>query len=175
MKEKLLFIDAETDGLYGAILTAAMVAADKNGTEIERAYYGIAREHMVVTDPWVKEHVLPILGEYETCRDETELLEKVWAFWLRYQDDAYVIADVTYPVECRLFETCVRHNPAERIWKAPFPLMDLSSMLYAKGIEPLTDRSGLLGDNRNGTCHNALDDAIAALEIWKNYIKGPKN
>lgn len=172
MKNKYLFVDAETDGLYGSILTVGIVAADRRGKEIERAYYGIAKEHMAVTDAWVKEHVLPILGEYESCADETELLEKVWKFWLRYQEEAYVIADVTYPVECRLFEKCVNLDPENRKMMAPFPLMDLSSMIYAKGIEPLSDRSELAREINEQDRHNALEDALASLMIWKKHIKG---
>ena len=173
MKDKYLFVDAETDGLYGSILTVGIVAADSQGKEIERAYYGIAKEHMAVTDEWVKEHVVPILGEYESCIDETELLEKVWKFWLRYQEEAYVIADVTYPVECRLFEKCVNLDPENRKMMAPFPLMDLSSMIYAKGIEPLSDRSELAREINEQERHNALEDALASLMIWKKHIKGP--
>lgn len=171
MKRNLLFIDAESDGLYGPFLSVAIVAVNGDGEELERGYYGIAREKMQVSDPWVREHVVPLLGDYEPCENEQELLEKVWNFWCRYLEGSWLVADVVYPVESRLFEQCVARNAGERMWLAPYPLLDLSSMLYAVGIDPTEERVKLVGDQRDVYSHNALWDVELSVEIWKKYIR----
>ena len=77
MQTKILFIDAETDGLYGSFLTVGLVVTDDAGNMIEKAYYGIKKENMMISDVWTRENVFPVLGDYEACEDEAELLEKV--------------------------------------------------------------------------------------------------
>ena len=43
-KKTLFFIDAETDGLYGAFISVAIVVLDPECNEIERHYLGIKKE-----------------------------------------------------------------------------------------------------------------------------------
>ncbi len=173
-EKNFIFLDAETDGLYGGFLTVGIVVTDFAGRELERICYGIRRENLRVKDPWVAEHVLPVLGEYEPCEDEEELLERVWALWRRYAENAYVVADVAFPVEARLFQRCVLKNPKERRFQAPFPLLDLGSILFAKGIDPLTDRVSLSEAEEKAKRHNALSDAAMAAKIFHELMNGEK-
>lgn len=169
MKEnkKLFLVDAESDGLYGKILTVAGMVLDEKGGEIERFYYGIQKENMQVENEWVRENVVPRLGEYTPFSSEEDMLEAFWKKWMEYQKDAYAIADVVYPVECRLFQKCVELNPEERSFSAPYPLLDLSSILYAKGMDPLCERTKLSGMIQNTIQHNALFDIEMAVAIWR--------
>lgn len=171
MRKKLVFVDAETDGLYGTFLTVGMKVTDEKGYEIDRAYYGIKRENMHVTQAWVQENVIPILGEYEPCESEEELLEKAWGFWMKHREDAYAVADVPYPVEFRLFEKCVEKNPQERAFLAPFPLLDLASVLWANGIDPLADRIDLLEEDTQTKQHNAYADVEMSAKILQKIWK----
>lgn len=172
---KFIFIDAETDGLYGAFLTVGLVAADESGKILEKAYYGIKKEHMLLTDAWTRENVWPVLADYEVCEDEDELLEKVWAFWMQYREEAYAVADVMYPVESRLLMKCVMKNEAERKYLGPFPMLDLSSMLMAAGYDPRVNRVELLDEDEKkvmmGRIHNALNDAEMTATIWYKLKK----
>ncbi|MBS7007934.1 hypothetical protein [Anaerostipes sp.] len=106
-----------------------------------------------------------MIGEYEEIGTEEELLEFFWMFWLKYHENSYCIADVPFPVECRLFQRCVQTDRESRQWKAPYPMLDLSSMLYSAGIDPLTPREDLIQEKRK--LHNALEDVKISLEIWK--------
>lgn len=171
MNNKLVFVDAESDGLYGELLTVALIATDMDGEVIEKAYYGICRENMKVTDPWVIENVLPKLGDYEACETEDELLEKVWAFWLRYQEEAHAICDVGYPVEMRLFQACVQRVSGADPMKAPYPLLDISSLLIANGLDPLLERKELITESESELKHNALADAEVSVLVWKKLMK----
>lgn len=171
MKSKYVFLDVETDGLYGSFLTAALIAVDEEGNELSRAYYGIKREHMNVKEAWVIENVLPVLGDYEECEDEKQLLQKAWDFWMQYQEDAYMVCDVAYPVETRFLKACVEMNQAEYMWKAPFPLIDLSSLLMAKGYDPLCERKDFINEYKKDEVHNALYDVEVAIAVWKTIRK----
>lgn len=180
MNKNLLFIDAETDGLYGPFISVAIIVTDSDCKEIERFYYGIKRENLNIKTQWVIENVVPYLGEYEECESEHELLKKVWEVWSKYKDTSYAIADVCFPVEARLFERCVGEDLA-RYYEGPFPLLDLSSFLYAKGVDPLIDRKKLVDEDtllrlsREGRQHNALYDIEIAIEIYKKYVQEGKN
>lgn len=165
MDKKLLFIDVESDGLYGSFLTVALIVTDSKGNEIERAYYGIKRENMHVTEVWVEENVIPKLGVYEECENESELLEKAWSLWQKYRENAYVVCDVGFPVEARFWEKCTRLDLEKNTFKAPFPLVDISSMLLAKGIDPLMDRTKILGIEED-MVHNAMFDVEMSVRIW---------
>ena len=167
MEKNLVFVDAETDGLYGGFLTVAMIATDRDGQDLERTYLGIRKENMKITSSWVEENVLPRLGEYEVCEDEKELLERTWEFWLRYADTSYAVCDVGYPVEARLFRKCVELNPEANTFLAPFPLLDISSLLLAKGYDPLMSRAEFLGEQADSRQHNALYDAEVSVRVWK--------
>lgn len=168
MRNKLVFVDAESDGLYGEFLAVGLAAADMEGNITERVYYGVRRENMQVSDSWTRENVLPVLGGYEVCENEEELLEKVWDFWMKYSREAYAVADVMYPVEARLFMKCVMKNELDRKWQAPFPVLDLSSLLFAAGYDPLESRDHILNRPPSAGVHNALHDAETAAAVWKS-------
>lgn len=168
----LFFIDAETDGLYGAFISAAVVVTDENCQELERKYWGVDIQPADVKSEWVRKNVLPVMGKYEKCRDEQDLLTHVWKLWMQYQESAYAIGDVIFPVEVRLFSKCVEQNCKEREYMGPLPLIDMSSILLAKGIDPMTERKNLVSDIDQGYEHNALYDVETMIELWKKYMGG---
>lgn len=166
IKKKLFFVDAETDGLYGAFLSIAVIVTDYEGNELERYYWGIDPERLEVKSEWVKKNVLPIMGTYKICQDEDELLENFWQVWEKYKRDAYAIADVGFPVETALFRQCVLRDIEKRQMDGPFPLIDLSNILLAKGINPLIDRMEL-AEKKEKPMHNALTDVEISIGIWR--------
>ncbi|OUP50171.1 hypothetical protein [Lachnoclostridium sp. An181] len=169
-REYYVFVDAETDGLYGRFLTVAMLILNREMKEIERRYLGVKKENLIVTDKWTKAHVLPVIGGYEEVEDEKQLLEKTWNIWMKYAEHAYAVADVCYPVECRLFQKCVELNRVERMFHAPYPLVDLSSLLLAKGIDPLKNRKELVHNIGEEQTHNAMYDVELMVMIWKKIF-----
>lgn len=114
-----------------------------------------------------------MIGECQLVETEEQLLECFWMFWMKYHENAYCIADVPFPVECRLFWRCVEMEKDTRQWKAPYPLLDLSSMLYLTGMDPLKPRENLIRAKRQ--MHNALEDVKTSLEIWKKYVRNKLN
>lgn len=165
--EKIMFVDAETDGLYGQVLSIGAIVIDDKGNECEQFYMKQKIELSEIKDEWVKENVYFILGDGPECETEDALLEEFWKFYIEHSE-CNVIADVPYPVECSLFHKCVLKDEENRKWLAPFPLMDLSSMLFAKGIDPQADRKVLL--NESIQQHNALEDVRMSIAIYEKYI-----
>ena len=169
MKKNLFFVDAETDGLYGPVLSIAVIITNFEGCELERHYWGIQKAQLQIKSEWVQQNVVPIMGEYEPCRSEKDMLDRFWKIWAKYHDSAYAVADVSYPVECTVFHRCILENAEERGPEGPFPLLDLSSILIAKGIDPLAERRQLV-DMQEKKMHNALTDVKVSIEIWKKYM-----
>lgn len=165
---RYLFVDAETDGLYGRFLSVAALVCDEQGEELEQFSCRWDFTEADIESPWVRENVLPLLADEQILPTEEDMLEAFWRFYKK-QGEVLCIGDVIYPVECRLFEKCVRLDQEARAFEGPYPLLDLSSMLYARGIDPLKDRLELAGTDGLAR-HNALDDVRMSHAIWKKYV-----
>lgn len=161
-------LDAETDGLYGPFLTVALSVSDSHGTVLDEFYGGVSPSIARAKDPWVIENVIPILGNYEGFSSEEELLEEVWCYWEKYRNDAQCFIDVPFPVESRLLMKIVARDMAERAMLAPFPIIDLASLLYGKGYDPLVNRLSLISQHENQ--HNALSDVRIIREILEKIL-----
>ncbi|ADI02114.1 hypothetical protein [Syntrophothermus lipocalidus] len=169
---KYFFVDAETDGLYGPVIAVGAVVYDDGWTELGTFQGAVDLDNYIMTEEWVKQNVLPhmkqIAPRYES---ESELLDAFWGFWITHREGCLCIADVAYPVEMSLFKKCVLKNEQERRFQGPYPLLDLSTALYVKGIDPLIDR-GALVSGEAFTRHNPLDDARLAAKCWRLVVNG---
>lgn len=169
---KYLFVDAETDSLYGRTLSIAAIACDETGKEESRFYGYLDCSIDEIENAWVRENVYPYLRiEDPVCRsysNEKELLIDFWEYY-KSQGNCLCVGDVIYPVESNVMRKCVEMNLKERIMEGPFPFLDLSSMLYGIGIDPLSDRGDLV-DCSEYQLHNSLDDARMCFDIWRRYI-----
>jgi len=154
----LLSIDAETDGLYGETFAigAAVISA---GGEVLDTFAGKAEEGRVES-AWVRENSLSHLSDLPAFDTREQLRDAFWAFYLQWRERCVIVADVPYPVEAGLLRQCVMKDLPEREFLGPFPLIDLASVLYAHGLDPLLDRMAFCG--RKGRRHHPLDDAIAS-------------
>ena len=169
---KYLFIDAETDSLYGKTLSIAAIACDKTGKEENKFYGYIDCSIDEIDNAWVKENVYPYLRiADDVCKSyscEEELLSDFWTFYKK-QGECWCVGDVIYPVEANVMRKCVELKLDERMMEGPFPFLDLSSMLYVIGIDPIAERRCLV-DCSDYRIHNALDDVRMTIDIWKKYF-----
>lgn len=168
----IFIVDAETNGLYGEILSIGAMVVDENFIEMDYFYGEVVLEKEEKYDFWVLNNVVPYLKNENPFENEFELLEKFWEFWLKYRETAYCLADVAYPVEMGVFKKCIEVNENERRFMGPFPLLDLSSFLLAKGYDPLVNRLTLIEQEKLNQ-HHALDDVKMTLEIWR-MLNGSK-
>ncbi|MBR4341114.1 MAG: hypothetical protein IKP88_00125 [Lachnospiraceae bacterium] len=171
--KKIMFVDAEVDGLYGDFLSVGAIVCDESGNELNVFDHYRNIEESEISDPWVRQFVFPYMKTGCPEENENALLHSFWDFYCKYKDNSMIIADVPYPVECRLFEKCVRMDFEKRFFEGPYPLMDLSSMLYAVGKAPLTDRTELIDNPERFRRHSAIDDVRISKEIWKKWVMRP--
>ena len=152
--------DAETDGLYGEAFAIAAVVMDGHGELIDL----FSKKCIApgVFDEWTRKNCLPYLDDMENCKSRNLLISEFWDFYIKWKDRCISVADVPCPVEANLLRTCVKIDEPDRRFMAPFPLIDVASVLYAKGIDPLIDRLEFSG--HNGDKHNPIDDAIASVK-----------
>lgn len=168
----LLFFDGEADGLYGEILAIGAVVIDEDGKEIDCFAGRADKPPNNLKDEWSRVNIYPLLytppgiSGMSTYPGEDELLQDFWVFWLKHRETAYAVADVAYPVEAGILEKCVRKDVESRAFMAPFPLLDLSTLIFSKGINPLADNSHDM-QKKGFTKHNPLDDARYAAMIWR--------
>lgn len=168
---KRFFVDAESDGLYGAFLSVAAMVTDEAGAEFDRFYAAVRIPRDRIGSQWVRENVYPDLKNAETFFDtESEMLEAFWNFWMKHRADSVCISYVQYPVECRLFARCVAVNEAERVFLGPFPLYDLSTLLVARGYPFNADMQTLSGLNLKS--HDAMNDVRMMAAVWNRLSDG---
>ncbi len=169
MKDRFFFVDAESDGLYGKFLSIAVLVTDKNGTELDSFYGAVKVNADDISSEWVKENVYPYLKNASVFYDsEADMLEAFWLFWLKHMEDADCVSYVPYPVESRLFNSCVNEKTEERQFLAPFPLYDLATVLELKGYHYDSDMQALSGLDLSS--HDAMNDVRMAAEVWRKLL-----
>lgn len=168
MTGKFFVTDAETDGIYGKVLSIAVKVID--GKRIIDHFYGAVKVDLEsIETQWVLENVFPYLCNAENFYEcEKDLLNAFWQFYMKYCDEYLVLCDVPYPVETGLFSKCVMANKAEREKFSPFPLLDLESMLITKGFDARCDRASLICAER--IKHDAMNDVDNIIDILEKCI-----
>ena len=169
---KVFSFDAETNGLYGqAFMLAAIVTVD--GEKVDEF---VARCPIAETvDDWVQDNVLPQVESVEvTDSSYGEMLDAFYAFYMSHKDDAVIIAHMAFPVEAKVLRDMIEVNLDKRGWDGPFPLIDVSAVLQAKGFDP----TSVDGYNKNhgieipfgGTTHHPLFDSWAAEVCYRDLM-----
>lgn len=166
---KIFCFDAETDGLYGPVWAVGAVVLDSANGWLAR--FGAQLDPDTVTDPWVRQHVVPVVDLPRFSRGREDLLNAFWAFWVTHKEDAVCVADVGAPVEAGLFRACVELDLAARQWEGPLPLHELATALLMAGVDPDVDRREYSGAT-GLVPHNPVDDATASALCWQQVAPG---
>jgi hypothetical protein len=169
--DRIISIDAETNGLSGRAFCVALTLSDHTGeigSRVLRCQIGD-----VFVNPWVAENVMPAIadvpencpGGYPQMLAEIGLAVDAWG-----GRDTMMIAHIAWPVEARLL---LDVYSGERVWDGPYPLIDVASVLLAKGFNPTTV-DGYLRDHGiaapEGSPHHPLYDARAANRCYRHLM-----
>jgi hypothetical protein len=163
LQRPVFSFDAETDGLYGAPWAIGAVVLDLTG-EIAAEFTGQV-DPDVVTDPWVRENIVPVV-DLPRFASLPDLLEAFWEFWLGHRDTSLCVADFGAPVEAGLFRRCVKADLDARRWLGPYPMHELGTALLLAGLDPDVNRRELAG-MPGLVQHDPRDDALAAGRCWQ--------
>jgi hypothetical protein len=158
---KIFCFDAETDGLYGQVWAIGAVVLGDGDV----ARFGAQVDPAVVTDPWVRKAVVPVV-DLPRFSSRDDLLNGFWAFWLAHKDGADCVADVGHPVESGLFRACVELDLPARRWDGPYPMHELATALLMAGVDPDVDRREYCGA-ADLVRHHPVDDAMASALCWQ--------
>src|SRR3989339_176141 len=132
--KKVFSFDAETNGLWGKAFAIGALVYDEQGVEIARFVGRLPDTE--VTDAWVRENVLPKIGDIPvTHADYDELLASFAEFYKANKMDADVIVHMGFIVEVKPLRDL---HAAGLIgdWDAPYPLLDVSGNLQQAGEDP---------------------------------------
>lgn len=160
-----LTFDIESDGLYGEAFAVGAVVVDDNEAEIDR-FSGVAEMDKVESE-WVKQNCIPYLHEFPVYPDRKSMRDAFWKFYMKYRSNARIVSDVPVPVEASFLRACVMDDPENRMFLAPYPLIDVASVLFAAGMDPNMDRTQFGG----GRAHNPLDDALNSYHACRYVLK----
>lgn len=172
---KVFSFDAETNGLWGqAFAVSAAVYEDGQLTDSFTAYLGADG----VTDQWVRDNVLPKLGDLAVTHTNYDAMLASFAeFYLAHKKDADVIAHMGVPVETKvLLDMHSRGLIGD--WDGPFPFLDVAGVLKAKGFDPTSvdsyNKSFGLMDERAEVegleAHHPLYDSVAAAVCYMHLM-----
>jgi len=96
------------------------------------------------------------------------------AFWEVYQDlggrdnpSLLMAADCTWPVESGFLSTMIMDREMERRWAGPYPLIDITTLRFAVGFDPLAR-----ADRRENELpvHNPLADARQSARLLADCL-----
>jgi hypothetical protein len=176
--------DVESVGLYGEGFAVGFVVAERDGTI--RRYGRIGCNPMQangnVNDRiWAQKNVLEYVWDgslkdfdfVEYCDNPEDVRSAFWREWtqakMEHYRDIIMVADCIYPVETNFIAQCIRDNPQERMKDAPYPLLDLSGVLLAAGINPTQtfDRA----NSWECAVHDPLADAHQSARILCEVLR----
>ena len=167
--KKVFSFDAETNGLWGdAFALSAAVYEDGRLVADFTAYLGPNG----VTDGWVRDNVLPKIGDLKATHDSYEaMLEAFAGFYMEHKENADIIAHMGVPVEAKVLLDMYQKGFIGD-WDGPFPFLDVAGVLKAKGYNPTSvdaynKEFGLMGGRPEaeglGTHHPMYDSVAAAV------------
>lgn len=159
--------DVESDGLYGDGFAFGAVVMDQQGREIDTAELCCLQG---VTDPWVQENCLPFLADMPQATTRDEVRRCFWNFYMKWKGQCHIFCDVAYPVDASFLRQCAQSCHGEL--DAPYPLLDVASIMLGCGEDPLTDGktyTGLTGD-----AHCPLFDARVSAHKLLRLVRENK-
>ena len=165
-----MVFDVESIGLHGEGFAVGWVVVDQGGQRLGEGLLACPPELCAGADRnrlWVHENV-PLLAV--TSPTPKHLRDAFWQEWRRWADQgAVLVANCAWPVEANFLSACVRSSPEEREWTGPYPLLDLASVIWAKGRDPLAV-SDRLADEL--PVHHPLMDARQSARQLLDWLSG---
>ena len=181
MKDLHMVIDVETMGLYGAPFSVAAVVVNSKGEELESIMLTCNREYVDTMDEaldfygsseqcfrdaeWVKKNVPTV--PTEELVEEDQMYLRFYSFFLRWKDKCNIWADCPYPCETGFFLRMKQYCLNNTLWFDLYPLLDVTSIVFATGRCPLTTFGRL---PQHLPEHNPLNDARHSASLLTRFL-----
>lgn len=163
-----LAFDVESIGLQGegfAVGWVMFIDGICRGFGLEACPPEMAKGRDVDRD-WVADNVPRMIYE----RDHPlQVRDRFWYTWRTFKDansDGFLLVDCGWPVEANFLSATVR-DATDRLWDGPYPLVDLSTLLVATGLDPLQTFPRM---NDELPAHQPLNDARQTARLWMEHV-----
>lgn len=161
--------DVESVGLHGEAFAVGYTVVDREGKEEDAALLATPFQKCKGTLEdfgWIEKHC----DNLPTNIRAADLRDNFWEAWIRWKTfDAVMAADVNWPVESKFLSECVNADHGDRAWLGPYPLIDVASVLLAKGYDPTATYRRL---ERELPEHNPLADARQSARLLTMALRG---
>lgn len=159
--------DVESVGLHGEAFAVGICVVDQSGKEHAALLFGKRYQSCKGTFDsfeWIRKTVPDF--EFQTG----DMLEGFWhSWWYWKQRGAVMAADVPWPVESAFLSRCINANHSAREFSGPYPLIDVASVLFACGYDPLATYPRLENEVPQ---HNPLADARQSARLLTMALRG---
>lgn len=163
--------DVESVGLHGeGFAVGWVVVSTEQERPIEAARLACPVEQSAGDDAgrlWLRENCPRFVATHTTPEEMRADFWKAWRAWVRTHN-ARMVADCAWPVEARFLLDCIADNPRERQWNGPYPLLDLSGILIARGLDPVGRYERQSSDELPE--HDPLADARQTARLFLKYL-----
>ena len=141
MEAKYFFVfDVEPVGLHGDVFSYGYVVVE-NAPQMKVVDRGSLRR---------------VIGS------ATSLRNTFWVEWVRWRaQGAVMVADCPWPVEARFLQACIDDEPTRQA-EAPYPLIDVASVLLAAGMDPIASYDRLPSELPK---HDPVADAMQSARL----------
>ena len=165
MEAKYFFVfDVESVGLHGDVFSYGYVVVE-NAPQMKVVDRGslssgrVAAQGTSADHEWVSANVPP-------CRrvtsSATALWDTFWVEWVRWRaQGAVMVADCPWPVEARFLQACIDDEPTRQA-EAPYPLIDVASVMLAAGMDPIASYDRLPSELPK---HDPVADATQSARL----------
>lgn len=169
---KYMAFDAESIGLHGDAFAIGFTVTDLNRIVHDEEMYSCSRD-LCKGQPsdleWVNENIPPLKITHKTLIEMRNAFWEKWQYWKK--QGAMLVTDCGWPVESNLLTACINDNVVERMWEGPLPMLDISSLLFITGKDPIATRPRFKSEL---PVHNPLADARQTARILIDLLTDPK-
>lgn len=178
-KSPIMVFDVESIGLHGDGFAVGLVVIE-GGQEVDSCFYRCQPSSVSgrkESFDWVEANVIPSLDHQIACKFSNglgicpprEVRDLFWNRWMSWRGNGAILAaDCPWPVESRFLRQCVLDDFPDREWLGPYPLIDIASVRFAAGLDPLGTTSRLEDEL---PVHHPLADARQSARLLLEALK----
>ncbi len=170
--EHFLVFDVESMGLHGeAFAVGYVLIRTSDGSEVWHGLRWCDAEDIRVGYPadreWIAANVAP-MDLMARCVSPREVRNQFAMAMELMPKGTLLAADVAWPVEARFLAHIIDDDPKARAWFGPYPLIDIASVRFAAGLDPLES-----GERRENElpAHNPLSDARQSARLLLEALR----
>ena len=130
-----MVIDVESIGLHGQHYAVGWVVLDaQNGEEKESGYFACPPQHASGAEKdreWVRKNAPELPTTHRSPLEITNDFCGLWNRLRKQYEGISMAADCSYPVETNFLDRCSGND-----FEDPYPLFEISSILFADGKDP---------------------------------------